>query len=136
MPIGRKSEKFIYHKGQSDRALSLKKEQKLIFVLSLLSHGRGHFLPGQSENGQKNRAATDSCSRIVNNIANLLKSSQKCNIIYAVFVGGGRKMAVSYKRFLHLMIEKDVTSAELMRRANISASIISKIKKWPVYGIR
>lgn len=45
-------------------------------------------------------------------------------------------MAVSYKRFLHLMIEKDVTSAELMRRANISASIISKIKKWPVYGIR
>lgn len=38
------------------------------------------------------------------------------------------KMAVSYKRLLHLMIEKDVSSAELMREANISANIISKIK--------
>lgn len=37
-------------------------------------------------------------------------------------------MAVSYKRLLHLMIEKDVSNAELMRRANISANIISKIK--------
>ena len=37
-------------------------------------------------------------------------------------------MAVSYKRLLHLMIEKDVSSAKLMREANISANIISKIK--------
>ena len=37
-------------------------------------------------------------------------------------------MAVSYKRLLHLMIEKDVSNAELMRNANISANIISKIK--------
>jgi len=37
-------------------------------------------------------------------------------------------MAVSYKRLLHLMIEKDISSAELMRKANISANIISKIK--------
>ena len=37
-------------------------------------------------------------------------------------------MAVSYKRLLHLMIEKDITSSELMRRANISANLISKIK--------
>lgn len=37
-------------------------------------------------------------------------------------------MAVSYKRLMHLMIEKDVSSAELMRKANISANIISKIK--------
>lgn len=37
-------------------------------------------------------------------------------------------MAVCYKRLLHLMIEKDVSSAELMRKANISANIISKIK--------
>lgn len=37
-------------------------------------------------------------------------------------------MAVSYKRLMHLMIEKDVTNAELMRKANISANIISKIK--------
>lgn len=37
-------------------------------------------------------------------------------------------MAVSYKRLLHLMIEKDVSNAELMLKANISANIISKIK--------
>ena len=37
-------------------------------------------------------------------------------------------MAVCYKRLLHLMIEKDISSAELMRKANISANIISKIK--------
>ena len=37
-------------------------------------------------------------------------------------------MAVSYKRLLHLMIEKDVSNVELMRKANISANIISKIK--------
>lgn len=37
-------------------------------------------------------------------------------------------MAVSYKRLLHLMVEKDISSSELMRKANISANIISKIK--------
>lgn len=37
-------------------------------------------------------------------------------------------MAVSYKRLMHLMIEKDISSSELMRRANISANLISKIK--------
>ena len=33
-------------------------------------------------------------------------------------------MAVSYKPLLHMMIEKDVSNAELMRRAHISANII------------
>lgn len=37
-------------------------------------------------------------------------------------------MAVSYKSLLHMMIEKDVSNAELMRRAHISANIITKIK--------
>ncbi len=37
-------------------------------------------------------------------------------------------MAVSYKRLQHLMIEQNVTSAELMKRAKISANIIAKIK--------
>ena len=37
-------------------------------------------------------------------------------------------MAVCFKRLLHLMIEKDISNAELMRKANISANIISKIK--------
>jgi putative transcriptional regulator len=37
-------------------------------------------------------------------------------------------MAVSYKRLQHLMIEQDVSNAELMRRAKISANIITKIK--------
>lgn len=37
-------------------------------------------------------------------------------------------MAVSYKKLQHLMIEQGVTNAELMRRAKISANIITKIK--------
>ena len=37
-------------------------------------------------------------------------------------------MAVSYKRLMHLMIEQDVSNAQLMRDANISANIIKKIK--------
>lgn len=37
-------------------------------------------------------------------------------------------MAVSYKKLLHLMIEKDITNAKLMKDANVSANIIKKIK--------
>lgn len=37
-------------------------------------------------------------------------------------------MAVSYKPLLHMMVEKDVSNAELMRQAHISANIIRKIK--------
>lgn len=37
-------------------------------------------------------------------------------------------MSVSYKRLLHMMIERDITSTQLMRDANISANIISKLK--------
>lgn len=37
-------------------------------------------------------------------------------------------MSVSYKRLLHMMIEKDVSNSALMKRANISANIITKIK--------
>jgi DNA-binding Xre family transcriptional regulator len=37
-------------------------------------------------------------------------------------------MAVSYKKLQHLLIEKDMSNAELMKRAHISANIISKIK--------
>ena len=37
-------------------------------------------------------------------------------------------MAVSYKKLLHLMIERDITNAQLMRDANISANIITKLK--------
>ena len=37
-------------------------------------------------------------------------------------------MAVSYKKLLHMMIEQDITNAQLMRDANISANIITKLK--------
>lgn len=37
-------------------------------------------------------------------------------------------MAVSYKKLMHLMIEKDITNSKLMKDANISANIIKKIK--------
>ena len=37
-------------------------------------------------------------------------------------------MSVSYKRLLHMMIEKDISNSTLMKRADISANIITKIK--------
>ena len=37
-------------------------------------------------------------------------------------------MAVNYKRLLHMMIEKDVSNAQLMHDAGISANIITKLK--------
>jgi putative transcriptional regulator len=37
-------------------------------------------------------------------------------------------MAVSYKKLLHLMIERDITNTKLMHDADISANILTKIK--------
>lgn len=37
-------------------------------------------------------------------------------------------MSVSYKRLLHMMIEKDISNQELMRQAKISANIITKLR--------
>ena len=38
-------------------------------------------------------------------------------------------MAVSYKKLFHMMIEKDMTNAQLMKKAGFSANIITRIKK-------
>lgn len=37
-------------------------------------------------------------------------------------------MSVSYKKLQHLLIEREMSHADLMREAHISANIISKIK--------
>lgn len=38
-------------------------------------------------------------------------------------------MAVSYKKLFHLLIEKNMTNADLQRQANFSANIITRIKR-------
>lgn len=38
-------------------------------------------------------------------------------------------MSVSYKRLFHLMIEKDMTNAQLMEMGNFSANIITRLKR-------
>ena len=38
-------------------------------------------------------------------------------------------MAVTYKKLFHLMIDKGITNAELMKRGNFSANIITRLKK-------
>ena len=53
--------------------------------------------------------------------------SRKCDIIYKN-IDGGIVMAVSYKKLLHMMIEKDISNQDLIRKANISANIITKIR--------
>ncbi len=37
-------------------------------------------------------------------------------------------MSVSYKKLQHILIERDISHSQLMKKANISANIISKIK--------
>ena len=38
-------------------------------------------------------------------------------------------MAVSYKKLFHLLIEKDMTNAQLMQQAGYSANIITRLKR-------
>lgn len=38
-------------------------------------------------------------------------------------------MAVSYKKLFHLLIEKDMTNAELQQKAGFSANIITRLKR-------
>lgn len=38
-------------------------------------------------------------------------------------------MAVSYKKLFHLMIDRDMTNADLMEQAGFSANIITRLKR-------
>ena len=38
-------------------------------------------------------------------------------------------MAVSYKKLFHLLIEKDMTNAQLMKQAGFSANIITRLNR-------
>ena len=38
-------------------------------------------------------------------------------------------MAVSYKKLFHLLIEKDMTNAQLQQKAGFSANIITQLKR-------
>lgn len=38
-------------------------------------------------------------------------------------------MAVNYKKLFHLLIEKDMTNAQLMEQAGFSANIITRLKR-------
>ncbi len=38
-------------------------------------------------------------------------------------------MAVSYKKFFHLMIDNGMTNAELMEKGGFSANIITRLKR-------
>ena len=38
-------------------------------------------------------------------------------------------MAVSHKKLFHLLIEKDMTNAQLMEQAGFSANIITRLKR-------
>lgn len=38
-------------------------------------------------------------------------------------------MAVTYKKLFHLMIDKDITNAELMEQTGCSANIITRLKR-------
>lgn len=48
----------------------------------------------------------------------------KCISVY-----GGNNMAVSYKKLFHMMIERDMSNAQLMEQAGFSANIITRMKR-------
>lgn len=38
-------------------------------------------------------------------------------------------MSVNYKKLFHMMIEKEMTNAQLMEKAKISANVITRFKR-------
>lgn len=42
---------------------------------------------------------------------------------------GGATMAVSYKKLFHLLIERDMTTSQLQKKAGFSANIIARLKR-------
>jgi DNA-binding Xre family transcriptional regulator len=53
----------------------------------------------------------------------VIKLGHKFNDIW------GCTMAVSYKKLFHLLIEKEMTSSQLMQKAGFSANIITRLKR-------
>ena len=42
-------------------------------------------------------------------------------------------MAVSYKKLFHLLIEKNMTNAQLQQEAGLSANIITRLKRMGIF---
>lgn len=56
-----------------------------------------------------------------------LNYSPICDTISCI--EGSEKMAVSYKKLFHLMIDTGITNAELIEQAGVSANIITRLKR-------
>lgn len=61
----------------------------------------------------------------------VLKNSHLRDILILISANEkwGRGMAVSYKKLFHLLIEKDMTNAQLQQEAGFSANIITRMKR-------
>jgi putative transcriptional regulator len=60
----------------------------------------------------------------------ILKNSHFRDILILLFYTRWRiTMAVSYKKLFHMMIEKEMTNAELQQKAGFSANIITRLKR-------
>ena len=42
---------------------------------------------------------------------------------------GGIRMAVRYEKLFHLMIDKKISTTQLMKEANFSANVITRLKR-------
>ena len=45
-------------------------------------------------------------------------------------------MGISYKKFFYVMIEKDMTNAQLQKQAGFSANIITRLKRNVIFSLR
>ena len=71
-------------------------------------------------------------TKIASSTCRILYSSPLRDIVYvSVIVDsfGGMYMAVSYKRLFHLLIERDMTAAQLQQQAGFSANITTRMKR-------
>ena len=49
--------------------------------------------------------------------------------MFYIITNGGVDMAVSYKKLFHMMIEKDMSNAQLIEQAGFSANIMTRLKR-------
>ena len=60
----------------------------------------------------------------------MLKKSQIRDMLYLYSIIGEKTlMAVSYKKLFHLMIEKEISNVQLQQKAQISANVVTRMKR-------
>lgn len=79
----------------------------------------------------KIRVGSSKCSDIIKQFSVELVFSRFRDILLVrlIAVYGGNNMAVSYKKLFHMMIEQNMSNAQLVEQTGFSANIITRMKR-------